>query len=145
MRVTVKTYKTCVVINRPQTHVWRVLSALEEWPQWTPTMTSVRCLSGRGVGAVYEVRQPGLPKSHLTITDWNEGQSFTWVAREKPSSTVADHVLTTIDENHTEATLTISMSGPMVALVWMLWGRKIRRFVDTEAASLKSRVESVTA
>lgn len=140
-----KMYGTRIVIDRSRDEVWKVLSALEKWPQWTPTMTSVRHMSGSGVGAVYEVRQPGLPKSHLTITDWNEGQSFTWVAREKPSSTVADHVLTTIDENHTEATLTISMSGPMVALVWMLWGRKIRRFVDTEAASLKSRVESVTA
>lgn len=141
MRVTVKTYKTCVVINRPQTHVWRVLSALEEWPQWTPTMTSVRCLSGRGVGAVYEVRQPGLPKSQLTVTEWIDGKSFTWAASEKPSSTIATHTLESVDESHTDVTLTISMTGPMVALVWMLWGRKIRRFVDIEASSLKKIVE----
>lgn len=145
MRVTVKTYKACVVINRPLSQVWRVLSALEEWPQWTPTMTSVRRLSGEGTGAVYEVSQPGLPKSQLTVTEWIDGKSFTWAASEKPSSMVAEHVLTGINENHTDVTLTISMTGPMVALVWAIWGRKIRRFVDIEAASLKSRVESIAA
>jgi len=141
MRMTAKIYKTCVVINRPQSQVWGVLSVLEEWPQWTPTMTSVRLLSGEGVGAVYDVRQPGLPKSKLTVTEWIDGKSFTWAASEKPSSTVAIHALESVDESHTEVTLIISMTGPMVALVWMLWGRKIRRFVDIEASSLKKIVE----
>lgn len=140
-----KCYEAQIVIDRPCADVWKSLSALEKWPQWTPTMTSVRRLSGEGVGAVYEVRQPGLPKSHLTISEWNEGHSFTWGATEKPSSMVAEHVLTEINENETEVKLTISMTGPMVALVWKLWGRKIRRFVDVEAQSLKSIVESRTA
>lgn len=139
--VSAKSYETQIVIDRPRAEVWRVLSALEEWPQWTPTMRSVRHLSGVGVGAEYEVRQPGLPTSRLTITEWNDGHSFTWVSREKPSSTVADHLLVAIDENRTDVRLRIMMTGPIVSLVWALWGRKIQRFVDVEANSLKTIVE----
>lgn len=121
------------------------MAAVEAWPQWTPTMTSVRYLSGTGVGAVYEVRQPGLPKTQLTISEWIEGKSFTWTANEKPSSTVATHVLEPLDESQTEVILSISMSGPFASLIWFLWGRKIRNFVDTESMSLKNAVEAANS
>lgn len=136
-------YSVRVEIAAPRHEVWRVMANLEAWPSWTPTMSSVRHRSGTGVGATYEVRQPRMPASTLVIDEWVDGTSFTWSSRERAASLSAHHVLADDGLGRTAVTLSIELSGPLSAIVWLLWGRTIRHYVDTEAAALGVAVASL--
>ena len=138
-------YAVHVDIDAPMSVVWGLMADLESWPTWTPTMTSVRRASGTGVGATYEVRQPRMPASTLVIDEWIDGTSFTWSSRERAASLSAHHVLADDGRGGTIVTLSIDLSGPLSAIVWLLWGRMIRRYVDTEAAALGVAVASLEA
>lgn len=138
-----KEYVTNVVVNCSHEKVWEVLSQLEKWPQWTSTVTSVERVSGAGLGACYKVKQPGLPASKLTVMKWRDGESFTWESNEAAAKMVALHNVVAINESTSRVELSVVMSGPLVRIVWMLWGQKIRSYTDREAASLKVAVESL--
>lgn len=137
-----KHYAIDIEIHASKKTVWTIVSEVEAWPTWTPTMTTVQRLSGSGVGAQYAVKQPHLPKSKLCIDTWNEGDSFSWHSNETATRMDADHKLTELSPNLTRVNLTLVMSGPMIGVVWLIWGRKIRSYVDIEAKSLKAVAES---
>jgi uncharacterized protein YndB with AHSA1/START domain len=133
-----KNYAVTVDINAQQAAVWAVLSDVEAWPSWTPTMTSIRATGDKAIspGAGFEIRQPGLRPARFVVTSCEDGKSFAWESRTMGVTTVADHVLTSTGPGTTRVELSISMSGPGVGLLWSLVGAKVRRFVDTEASSL---------
>lgn len=133
-------YQTSVTVPATKDAVWAVVRDVESWPRWTPTMSSVRCVSDeRGVvGAAYEIKQPGLAKSVLVVDEWNEGRSFSWSSTAAGVRTRADHLLTDVGPDRTAVTLSFEVHGPGAGLVWAFVGRKIRRYVDTEASSLKA-------
>ena len=118
--------------------MWKVLADVQKWPEWTPTMTSVRALGSAGLvqGNTFEVKQPGLAKTVFTVEACEEGTAFAWSTRSAGVSTIADHVLSDTSDGGTRIELSIRMSGPGVGLLWVLLGRKVRSFVDTEAESL---------
>lgn len=132
------------VINAPVGVVWSVLSDVESWPSWTPTMTSVVRKSGSGfsVGSLYEVKQPGLTKAAFTVESIDDGEAFSWTSTAIGVTTRADHVLTSVSDRMTRVQLVLEMEGAIAPLVWLLAGRKVRSFVELEAASLKSAAES---
>ncbi|QDO88794.1 hypothetical protein FNH13_11055 [Ornithinimicrobium ciconiae] len=81
--------------------VWSLLSAIETWPLWTPTVTSVtreatddedpRAPGSIGVGSRFSVTQPRLGRASWVVTQWEEGRSFTWVSRRPGIRTTATH------------------------------------------------------
>lgn len=135
---------TSIVIDSPQQAVWAVLSDVEAWPDWTPTVTSVRRLSGEpGLGADYELQQPRLPRAVWEIAVWDEPTRFDWVSRAPGVITEASHDLADSD-GRTTLTLTITRSGFLAPVVNRLYGRVTREYLATEAASLKARCEAAT-
>ena len=131
-------YTKVLECGAPRGAVWNVLADVQKWPDWTPTMTSVRAVGSAGLvhGNTFEVKQPGLAKAVFTVEACEEGSAFAWSTRSAGVSTIADHVLSDTTGGGTRIELLIRMSGPGVGLLWMLLGRKVRRFVDTEAESL---------
>lgn len=127
--------------------VWKLISDVERWPTWTPTMTSVRVRSGQGlsVGSTYEVKQPGLARSLFKVDRCDGASSFCWSARSAGVHTMADHVITERPGGGSRLTLMLTMEGPLAPVVWLVAGRKVRRFVDTEAASAKAAVETAAS
>jgi hypothetical protein len=97
------------------------------------------------VGSTWQIKQPGLPKSLLVINTWNEGESFVWSSNSAGVRTTADHVLVERGPSRTGVTLSFAMSGASAGLMWVVLRRKIRRFVDTEAACLKAAAEGASA
>ena len=138
-----RSYDTTVLIEASREQVWNVLSAVEAWPTWTLTMKSVRLLDGSPgtVGARYEVRQPRLAKAVFTVDRWSPHQSFLWSSKASGVHTSADHVLVEDSPTRTNVTLSLEMRGALAPLVWLLAGGLVRRYVNTEAASLKVAVE----
>ena len=75
-----------------------------------------------------------------TVTELTPGRSFTWATSSPGVRLSAEHILTERD-GKVDALLTFTMSGPLAPVASLLAGRMVRRFVDTEATSLKKWCE----
>ena len=128
-------------IEAPAAQVWAVISDVERWPEWTPTVTSVRRLDDGpfGVGSRVEIRQPKLPKAQWTVTELEEGRSFTWEATGPGMRSIARHEVTPRDDG-ASITLSVEQLGPMGAVAAVVWRGITQRYVETEAESLDRRV-----
>ena len=76
----------------PET-VWGVLREIKRWPEWTPTVKSIRRLDNGplAVGSRARIRQPRLPPADWRVTELEEGRSFTWVTGSPGLRVTARH------------------------------------------------------
>jgi hypothetical protein len=139
-----RVYQTVVDMNASTAVVWKILHDVTEWPSWTPTVTSVRPRGGTRLddGAMFDVKQPGVPTATYVVKSCIEGESFLWEARAAGLRNSADHSLEKLGTGGCRLTLTFTMEGRGAAVAWMFNGRKIREFVNLEARSLKFAAES---
>src|SRR5512147_2883847 len=107
-------------IAAPPERVWPVISEVERWHEWTPSITRVRLL-GKGpfaVGSRAFIRQPRLPPALWTVTEIVPGRSFTWVS-VAPGLRVSGFHGVEPTPAGSRATLAIDIQG----LFGGLWGR----------------------
>ncbi len=132
-----------VDIDAPATVVWDVFSDVERWPEWTASVTSLVALDGPGLakGNRFEIKQPRMPKLMWEVTDVAPGRSWTWVQRSPGGLTLAGHDITAIADGRTRVGQRIDQRGPVGALVGLAMRRMTRRYLDLEAAGLKTRSE----
>lgn len=136
-------YEHTVDIAAPPDVVWRVLADVERWPDWTPTMTTVKALDPLPLrtGVRVQVQQPGLRPAVLVVKSIEEGRRFLWASKQAGLGFAADHVVTPTPEG-SRVHLLAEFSGVLAPAVALIYGRKVRRFVTTEAESLKRRAEA---
>jgi carbon monoxide dehydrogenase subunit G len=132
-----------VTVAAPPERVWEVLTEVERWPERIPTVDSVERLDDGPlrVGSRTRMQQPRLPEAVWTVTDVDEGRSFTWESRSRGVAISAGHVV----EPHgttTRLTLSVSLSGPLAPVGWLMTRGLTRRYVETEAASIKRVAEA---
>jgi ligand-binding SRPBCC domain-containing protein len=123
--------------------VWKLVSDLTRWDHMLPTMQQVTRSDAEGpigVGARFEVRQPGLPKAVYEITEWEPGSGFTWVSSSPGVRTTATHRLRA-EQGRTRLTLGITWAGPLSGIVRVVFGAKTRRMVRQEADTFASLAE----
>jgi uncharacterized membrane protein len=132
-----------VSIDAPPDRVFAVLKDVERWPEWTPTMLSVkRRESGPFmIGSTAEVRQPKLRPAIWQVTEVEEGRNFTWTSRSPGVRMKAGHLVEP-DGAGSRVVLLFEMSGLMAPLVSGLFGKLIDEYVSTEARGLKKRCET---
>ena len=139
-----KTLSITVDIKAPPQRVWAVLSDVEGWPDWTPSVKRVERLDAGplAVGGRARLRQPKLRPAIWQITKVEKGSSFTWVTRSPGLLVTAHHVIEPIKKgNASRVTLSVEFSGlvgPLVA--WLTRGLN-QRYLGLEAAGLKRRSE----
>ncbi|WP_182887400.1 SRPBCC family protein [Microbispora sp. H10885] len=140
-------FETGVDIDASQERVWRILADVVRWPEFLPTMTRVAYTGDGplGPGVRVRIKQPALPPMVWEVTEFTDGTSFTWRAASGGVVTVAGHVLTPRPGGGVSVLLTIAQSGPLAPLVGLLTGGRTRRYVRTEAESLKRRCEAGSA
>ena len=134
-------------IDEPPSAVWTVLTDVERTPEWTTTMTKVvRLDSGPfGMGSSARINQPGGARAVWTVTAYDDGRSFDWVAHPLPGlSVLATHVLTPVDGG-TDLTLGITISGAASPVLKFIFAPLSQRYIGIEARGLKSRVEGSAA
>jgi uncharacterized membrane protein len=132
-----------VEIEAPPERVWAVMRDVERWPEWTPTVTSVRLLD-RGpfaVGSRAIIRQPKLPPARWRVTELDEpGRSFIWVSSGLGLRVIARHSVEACGAG-SRAALSLRFSGILAGLFGRLMRGLNDRYLALEAKGLKQRSE----
>jgi uncharacterized membrane protein len=131
-------------IQAPPDQVWAVMSDVERWPEWTPSVTSIQRLDHGplAVGSRARVHQPKLPPAEWQITELEAGRSFTWVTRSPGVRVTARHSVEA-REGGTRATLSVQFLGFLAPLVARFTRDLNERYLALEAKGLKSRSEGL--
>lgn len=135
---------TSLTINASQEAVLKVLSNVAHWHEWTPTVTKVEVLDTPEIklNNRYKVFQPKLQPVVWTVTELNSA-NFTWESKSPGMHMVAEHVVKSVSANQSEVTLTFAFNGWLGNLIGKMYGKMTEEYVQTEAQSLKKRVETL--
>ncbi|MEX0782405.1 MAG: SRPBCC family protein [Dehalococcoidia bacterium] len=133
-------------IDASPAQVWNILADVARWAEWTPTMKSFEWVEGDtlAVGARVRLEVDGAPKGVWTVTDLDEGRSFTWMLDMLGVHTVGGHVVDP-REGGSRVTLTLEQTGFVATLLKPLIARVSKRNLPIEAAGLKRASESRVA
>lgn len=137
------TFTKTIDIQAPPQRVWEIMSDVERWHEWTPSITSIERLD-RGsfqVGSRARVRQPKLRPAVWQVTELEKDRSFTWVTRSPGIRVTGRHEVEPF-AGGSRATLSVEFSGLLAPLVaWLTRGLN-QRYLGMEANGLKSRSEA---
>jgi uncharacterized membrane protein len=135
-----------IVIQAPQSVVWRVTIDIQQWPEWTPTVKSVTRVDDGpfDLGGAAWIKQPGLPEAKWVVTELTPGERFTWETRVRGIRMIATHVLST-EAAGTRSEVRLEMSGVIARLLWPLIGVPARKTLERENAALKAKCEAVVS
>jgi len=138
------TYSTSITINASQEAIWKVLSDVARWHEWTPTVTKVEVLDSPELklGNRYKVFQPKLRPAEWTVIIITPPSKFTWESKAPGMHMVAEHILTSKGANQTELLLTFTFDGFLGSLLGKMMSKTSQEYIETEAQSLKKRIES---
>lgn len=137
-------FSTSLLINANQEAVWNVLSDVVRWPLWTPTVTEVEALNTPELklGNRFKVVQPKLQPAEWTVTELSKS-NFKWEAKSLGMHMAADHILQPGNaKQQTLLTLTFTFNGWLGKLIGKLYGKITKEYLQTEAQSLKDKVEA---
>lgn len=141
-------YTKSIEIAAAPERVWAVMTDVERWPEWTPSMTRVERLEPGPLrlGCRTRVEQPQLRPAIFTVTELTElpaRRSFTWRMTGPGVVGVATHL---VEPSGTgaRATLSVTFSGLLGRLVARLYRALTERYLALEAQGLKRRSESGT-
>ncbi len=139
-------FREKVMIDASPARVWAVLAAIERWPNWTPTMSTVECLEPGppAIGMRVRITQPRLKPAVWEIDDWRQGQGFSWTTASPGLKLRAEHTLTPRDGGCMVA-LRLCFDGILARPVAWLAARTTRRYLEQEARGLKRHAESSAA
>ena len=130
-------------INAPADRVYEVMSDIDRWPEWTPSVTSIKRLDTGPfvVGSRAVIRQPKFPPALWTVTAIDGQRSFTWMNRA-PGITVTAHHSINGFGNATTATLSLCYEGLLGGLLARMTRGITNRYLAMEAKGLKARSEN---
>ena len=137
-------YSTSITINAGQEAVWKILSDVAHWHEWTPTVTKVEVLDSPELklNNRYRVYQPKLQPTKWTVTVLTPPSNFTWESKIPGMHMVAEHIITSKGTNQTELILTFTFNGWFGKLIGKMYGKITESYIATEAQSLMKRVEN---
>jgi uncharacterized membrane protein len=139
-------FSITIEIPAPQPVVWSVISDIERWPEWTPSIFRVKKLSAGPlqVGSRARVHQPKLPPAYWRVTEFNPGAGFTWVSVAPGVRVTARHEVQG-NASGCLVRLSIHYEGLLAALLARCVGNLNNRYLTMEANGLKSRCSESVA
>lgn len=129
-------------VAAPPERVWEVLVDVENWPRWTPSVTSATAVDEGPlrIGSRVRIKQPRLPATTWTVTELSPGESFTWIAAGPGFRTTASHRLRR-EEAGSVVTLMIDQDGLLGRLIGRVTVGLTNRYLTMEGNGLKSQSE----
>ena len=136
-------YQTTIAIAALPEQIWRLLTDVEHWNEWTASITRVERLdpTAFAAGSRFKVFQPRLRPAVWAVTALKPGSSFTWESRNPGLKVVAEHVIEPAGDGKCTVTLRTTFSGLLAPIVGRLSGALTREYMGLEAAGLKQRSE----
>ena len=138
-------WEDTVTIEAPADVVWDLTLDVTNWPNITPTMTSVERLDGGPlhVGSSARVKQPRQTAAVWTVTRLEQGHEFTWQTRRMGMTMTGSHVVEQVGD-HCRNTLSLDVEGPGSVLFGRIFGRTVASAIATENAGFRAKAESLT-
>ena len=138
-------FEISTAISSSSERVWAVLTDVERWPEWTPSMTKITRLDSGpfAEGSRACIKQPKLPAMVWTVTELTPERLFVWEARRPGLTLVAGHRLTLEDGGTVKVVLAVEQRGALGRILEPLTSRSAKQHVTSEAEGLKRRSESV--
>jgi carbon monoxide dehydrogenase subunit G len=135
-------YDESITVQAPPDLVWSVLSDVQRWPGWLPTVRSVSLLGPAPlqVGSRVRITQPRLAPMTWTVDRLVPGQSFSWTVRSPGMHGRADHRVEPTGDGCRVA-LQIVQAGRLAGVARLLYGGLTRRYMRVEAEELKRHTE----
>lgn len=133
-------------VDAPPEVVFAVLSEVERWHEWTPTVTAVERLDAPGVplalGSRLRIVQPKVPPAEWTVTAFEPGRGFRLFSRSPGATVEADHWAEPADGGQrSRVALSVTFAGFLGRIIgWLMRGLN-ERYLAQEAAGLKLRSE----
>lgn len=115
-------------IEAPPEKVWAAMVDVERWPGWASYMSSLRRQDDEtfGMGSRVKVTPKALPGSVWTVTEFENGKSYTWETKLAPGVTMIGGHVVEPDGTATNATLWLEATGavgtilsPILSLVFL--------------------------
>jgi uncharacterized membrane protein len=132
-----------IEIFAPPQSVWNATVDVENWPQWTPTVESIRRVTPGALipGSEVLIKQPNLPETSWRVSQVQPEECFRWHARIRAIPAVATHRIEKKQDrvvNH----LGFEMSGFLAVLIWPFIRGQIARTLEIENQGLKRYCEA---
>ena len=136
-------FRVVVDIAAAPAQVWNVIRDVERWNEWTRSITSISRQDDGPLrsGSRAVVRQPKLPTNTFVVTALEEGRGFSWESKSPGLRGVGHHWIEPTPAG-SRVTLGVDFRGPLAWLVARLYGGLTQRYIEMEAAGLKSRSET---
>lgn len=133
-------FEIAVEIAAPPDQVWAIMSDIERWSEWTPTVKSIRRLEAGplAVGSRARVHQPRLLPAVWQVTEVVAGRSFTWVTRSPGVRVTARHGVEP-SARGALASLSLDFSGVLGGFVARVTRGLNVRYLALEAKGLRER------
>ncbi len=126
-------FNIAVEIFAPPSLVWSVLTNVEHWPEWTPSVSHLKLLTPGLLrpGSRARIHQPKLPPATWRVTELTPGRSFTWVSVAPGVRVTARH---SADATATGCRVTLSISYGGMFGAWLArWTRDLNeRYLASE-------------
>ena len=137
------TFSIDIDISASPERVWAVLSDVERWHEWTPSITRIERLDNGPLapGSRARVHQPKLPVTDWEVTSLEEGKSFTWIAANPGVRVIAQHRIEPT-ERGSRVHLSTDFEGMLGGVVGRLTRDLNERYLRFEANGLKDRSEN---
>jgi carbon monoxide dehydrogenase subunit G len=133
-------------VDAPPDVVFAVLSEVERWPEWTPTVTRVERLGDAraplALGGRLRIVQPKVPPAEWTVTALEPGRGFRIVSRSPGATVEANHWAEPVPGGHrSRVTLSVTFGGFLGRIIGRMTRGLNERYLAQEAAGLKHRSE----
>jgi uncharacterized membrane protein len=137
-------FEKSIEIDASQQRVWDVLSDVQAWPQHIETVASVELLTAAPIttGSRLRLKQPKLPEGIWEVTVWEAPSYFGWTQKPPGARSVAGHRVEPLGEGRSRLTLTLEMSGFLIAIFGRFYRDLTNRYMTLEAEGIKRAAES---
>ena len=131
-----------LIVNTEPKNVFAVLMQLENWNQWTKSITSISLLNAEKieVGTRIRVIQPELSPATWTIIEIKENSSLVWEKKSFGLKMTATHSIIN-DNNNVLVRLSIIYEGFFARLAYKLTSSLTDRYMTMEINGLKAESE----
>ncbi|HUL42796.1 MAG TPA: SRPBCC family protein [Bacteroidota bacterium] len=139
-------YSSSIDVVAPPARVWKIMSDVGNWPQWTPTVRRVRRkdTGPLRIGSSAWVIQPKIPPARWKVTWVEENRGFIWISFAPGVKVTASHLIEEIPGG-SRVTLSLTYSGLFAALMARLTATINDLYLGLEARALKKISEEPAA